>query len=90
MQGVLTKQGIIVNIKDISPRRAAQNAAFQALPIAKVIRPLRFIFEAHDVRHKRNHDAESKVLPFNVAVARSNARAGNGGAVQRAAMRLVA
>lgn len=76
--------------REISPRRAAQNAVFQALPIAKVIRPLRLIFEAHNVNHKRNHDAASGALPFNVAVARSNARAGNGGAVQRAAKRLVA
>ena len=74
--------------KELSPRRKAQNAAFQALPIAKVIRPLRCIFEAHGVNHKRNHDAASGALPFNIAVARSNARAGNGGSVQRAAMLL--
>lgn len=68
--------------KQLSPRRQAQNAAFQALPIAKVIRPLRFIFEAHGVSHKRGKDAESKVLPFNVATARSYARKGLGSMVQ--------
>jgi len=72
--------------KELSPRRKAQNAAFQALPIAKVIRPLRFIFEAHGVSHKRGKDAEGKVLPFNVATARSYARKGWGSVVQSMAL----
>lgn len=72
--------------KQISARRKAQNAAFQALPIAKVIRPLRCIFEAHGVNHKCNHDAASGALPFNVATARSYARKGWGSVVQSMAL----
>lgn len=71
---------------EISPRRAAQNAAFQALPIAKVIRPLRFVFEAHNVNHKRNHDAAISSLPHMVAHAVKAAKRGDGRTVQTVAL----
>ena len=67
-----------MNIKDISPRRAAQNAAFQALPVALILSPLKFLRGGSKTRKGK----QSRAPRWMVEMAERAASAGQGGAVQ--------
>lgn len=73
--------------KDISPRSAAKAAAFAALPVAKVIRPLKAITDACGMRYKgQAPTVHGKHLFQTTAVL---AEKGAGGTVQKLALSIV-
>ena len=80
-----------MNIKDISSRRAAQNAAFQALPVALIVKPLRFInanTEKTAIRSPLGKLLGYKPSP-EYQSARASADVGNGGRVQALARQVL-
>lgn len=71
---------------NISPERARKAKAYRALPIAKVIRPLRHIVAKHTVRGTDGKCNVTTELDFFAQAAVTYARRGWGRAVQTMAM----
>lgn len=67
--------------KELSPRRKAQNAAFQALPIALILNPLRFMRGGKAGRK----GGRTRAPGWAVELATEFAKNGDGASVQRMA-----